>query len=213
MTPHLTKAEFLSQLESRLTALPANERKNALDYYDSYLSNVEDPGALSQKIANLGTPGDVAAEIFASYVKRGNQIPPQPAMSSTPTMSSMPTAHPAKRSGLPWWLIVILAVFALPLIIGLGGGLFGVLVGIGASVLAFVVSGFAMLATGVASIVLAIPVLFQDTGFGFLVAGAGLVLLGLGILFFKLAAIICSGIFYLIQIAIRRLRHGRVNAA
>jgi len=209
MTPHLTKAEFLSQLESRLTALPANERKNALDYYDSYLSNVEDPGALSQKIANLGTPGDVAAEIFASYVKRGNQIPPQPAMPSTPTMSSMPTAHPVKRSGLPWWLIVILAVFALPLIIGLGGGLFGILVGIGASVLAFVVSGFAMLATGVASIVLAIPVLFQDTGFGFLVAGAGLVLLGLGILFFKLAAIICSGIFYLIQIAIRRLRHGR----
>lgn len=209
MTPHLTKAEFLSQLEGRLTALPANERKNALDYYDSYLSNAEDPNALSQKIANLGTPGDVAAEIFASYVKRGNQIPPQSAMSSTPTMSSMTSAHPAKRRGLPWWLIVILAVFALPLIIGLGGGLFGVLVGIGASVLAFVVSGFAMLATGAVSIVLAIPVLFQDTGFGFLVAGAGLVLLGLGILFFKLAAIICSGIFYLIQIAIRRLRHGR----
>jgi len=209
MTPHLTKAEFLSQLESRLTALPANERKNALDYYDSYLSNAEDPDALSQKIANLGTPGDVAAEIFASYGKRGNQIPPQPAMSSMSSTPVMPSAHPVKRSGLPWWLIVILAVFAAPLIIGLGGGLFGVLVGIGASIIAFAASGFAMLATGAVSIVLAIPVLFQDTGFGFLVAGSGLVLLGLGILFFKLAALVCSGIFYLIQTATRRLRHGR----
>jgi len=213
MTPHLTKAEFLSQLESKLMPLPANERKNALDYYDSYLSNSEDPAALSQKIANLGTPGDVAAEIFASYVKRDNQVPPQPAMSSMPTMSGMLSAHPPKRSNLPWWLIVVLAVFALPLILGLGGGLFGVLVGIGASILAFFVSGFAMLATGAVSIILAIPVLFQDTGFGFLVAGAGLVLLGLGILFFKLASLIFSGIFYLIQTAIRRLRHGRVNAA
>jgi len=204
---NLTKQDYLLQLESKLVALPERERANALSYYESYLSNAEDEAAA---IANLGTPGDVAAEIFASYVKRGNQAPPTPAASAA---TAMPHAHSTRRSGLPWWLFVIIAVIAAPLVIGLGGGLLGVLGGIGAAVIAFAASGFAMFATGAASIVLAIPVMFQDTGFGLLVAGTGLVFLGIGILFFKLAALICNGVFYLIQKAIRSIRHGRTKTA
>ena len=203
---NLTKQEYLLQLESKLTALPERERTNALNYYRDYLSNTEDEAAA---IANLGTPGDVAAEIFASYVKRAAQEPPQPT-APAPSVSRAP-GYSEERSGLPWWLIVVIAIFAAPVIIGLGGGLFGILVGIGASVIAFVASGFAMLITGAASVALAIPVMFQDTGFGLLVAGSGLVLLGLGILLFQLAAFICSGIFSLIQYVIRRLRHGRAK--
>ena len=204
---NLTKQDYLLQLESKLGALPERERTNALNYYESYLSNAEDEMAA---IASLGTPGDVAAEIFASYVKRGNQTPPQPAR---PTMTPHASGHSTGIRGLPWWLLVILAVFAAPLIIGLGGGLFGVLAGIGGAVIAFAASGIAMLATGAASIILAVPVMFQDGGFGLLVAGSGLVLLGIGILFFKLAALICSGVFHLIQKAIRSIRHGRVKTA
>lgn len=211
---NLTKQEYLQQLEGKLAALPERERTNAINYYQSYLAD-DDDAVLSQKIASLGTPGDVAAEIFASYVKRANQTPPQPTAAATaavPSMSHAPV-HSAARSGLPWWLIIVIVIFASPVLIGLAGGAFGILTGIGAAVIGFAASGFAMFLTGAASIVLAIPVMFHDTGFGFLVAGSGLVLLGLGILFFKLAALICSGIFSLIQYVIRRLKHGRVKTA
>jgi len=200
MTNHsLTKEEFLAQLETKLMALPERERQNALAYYKNYLSEAEDTAVA---ISTLGQPGDVAADILASYLKRGNHQPE----------ASIPSSI---KSGfkLPLWLIVILIIFGMPIILGLGGGLIGIVAGIGSAIFAFLVSGVAMIITGAVSVVLSVFVMFQDMGFGLLVAGAGLVFVGVGILLAKLAIVICKGIFAAIQAIVRRFRYGRIKTA
>jgi len=186
------KADFLTRLESKLHALPSHERQKSLEYYKNYLSNAQDESAA---IAALGHPSDVAADILASYLKRENA----------------PHAEAPKKCGfnMPIWLIVILIIFGLPLILGLGGGLIGLVAGIASAIFAFLVSGVSMFFTGIVSVIFSVFIIFQDVGFGLIVAGAGLVLIGLGILFFKFAIFIGKGIFAALSLAIRRLRHGR----
>lgn len=88
-----------------------------------------------------------------------------------------------KKNTILW---IILIVLASPLILGLGGGLFGVIVGVlgaifgigvalFASVIGLVVGGIGLLISGITS-------MFVSTWVGLMLVGTGLVLLGLGLL-------------------------------
>jgi len=215
-TSPLTKPEFLSQLESKLMVLPDNERKNALDYYDKFIESSTDQAAA---IAGLGAPGEVAADILASYVKRESHATPVP---NTPTPESGGISHtpvappphppvhtPVRRSNY-WWIIAIVGILAAPalfgVVIGLGGGLFGLFVGLWSIIFAFAVSGVVFLATGAASLALSIFIFFQDTGFGLQAAGMGLVLMGCGILFIKLTVAIARWLISLVKWGIAKIR-------
>jgi len=209
---YLTRAEFISQLESKLMVLPDNERQNAIDYYDNFIKNTEDEGAT---IASLGTPGEIAADILASYVKRESQ--PAPVANSSfhgggvshapVTEDTFATAK--KSNSRNWWLIAIIAIFAIPLVAGVGGGLIGIFAAIWSIVFAFAVSGITFIATGIASAFLSIFIFFQDTGFGLLAAGMGLILIGCGIFFMKLTVSIAKWIIALVKNIFRRLQNGR----
>jgi len=212
-----TKMEYLHELERKLAVLPEAERQSALQYYENHIAASEDEAAA---IAGLGAPSEIAAEVLASYVKRGNGAPPPshaPHVAPSPPpmgMGAMPMHERVHRSIFShWWVILIIAIVGLPVIIGVGGGLFGLTVGIGSGLFAFFVSGFAMAITGVVSIVLSIFILFQDFGFGLLTAGSGLVLLGIGIFFIRLAVCIFKCIAKLIQKLVRRMQNGRPKHA
>jgi len=218
----LTKLEFISQLESKLMVLPENERQSALDYYENFISNAEDESAT---IAGLGAPGEVAADILASYVKRESQAAPVPnsphhasgtSHASHSTMEAMPI-HPTKERSRNWWLIIILGIFAAPILIGLvaglGGGLIGIIAALFSVVFAFAVSGVTFVATGAASLVLSVFILFQDAGFGLLSAGIGLILIGCGILLVKLTISIAKWVIVGIKSIVRRLQNGRIKTA
>jgi len=223
MSTPLTKSEFISQLESKLLVLPEGERKNALDYYSTFISNAEDESAT---IAGLGAPGEVAADILASYVKRESQAAPIPnsphhgsgGTSHAPhsTVGATPI-HPTKTCArkTPWWLIVILAIFAGPIIIGLvaglGGGLIGILAAICSAIFALAVSGITFIVTGAASVALSIFIIFQDAGFGLQAAGIGLILIGCGILLVRLGISIAKWIIAGIKSIVRRLQNGRAK--
>lgn len=214
MSTTLSKLEFLSQLENKLAVLPENERRNALDYYDNFISASADEGAT---IASLGAPGEVAADILAGYVKKSSHAAPIPNAPPTPHFESSGTsATPVaeKCRSRNWWLIAILIIFSpaiIGLVVGVGGGLFGLVAGLASAIFAFAVSGFTFIATGIASVVFSVFIFFQDAGFGLLSAGTGLMLIGIGILLVMLTVSIAKWIISLIKTIVRRLQNGRVK--
>ena len=184
---NLTRQEYITQLEEKLNALPESERKNALNYYDSHIKESEDETAAIEK---LGSPSDVAANILSSYVKRSSQAPPQP------VAGAAYDAPPAK--GTNWLLIVLLAIFGLPLI-GLGFGAIGLTIGLGGGIFGIFIGGVSVLITGIASLVLSLPIFFQDPGFGLLASGLGLFFIGLGTLWVMLMVMLVKWLIQLIK--------------
>jgi len=216
-----TKLEYLHELERKLAVLPENERQSALRYYEDHITTAENEATA---IAALGAPGEVAAEVLANYVKRANGAQTPPPVSHS-AMHSAPVGAPmgmgmrpireARHRGIfdYWWVILIVAIVGFPVLIGVGGGLFGVTIGVGSALFAFFVSGFAMAATGLVSVILSVFIIFQDFGFGLITAGAGLMLLGLGILFIQLAVCVFKWIVSLIKKLVRMVQNGRPKHA
>ena len=164
----MTKSEYLTQLNHKLQVLPDYERTGAMEYYENYLNNAENETAA---MAQLGSPGEVAANILANYVARG----PAP-------------VRPATRTGRikTTWMIIT-AIFALPiglpLVIALASTAFALFVSLVAVVFAVGVSGVTLVVAGIASIVATPVAMAQSFGFGLLMGGQALLAIGFGILF------------------------------
>ncbi len=165
----MNKKEYLAELERRLKTLPADERKDALEYYEGYLN---DAGRkYKQAIAELGTPKEVAAKILAESAVKESE-----------------TKDSSKATGSPKTaLAVVLAIFAapiaLPLAIAAFSVIFALLVTLFALIVAFGASGVGMLVGSLAFIPISIVTLTQNAPVGLAVLGSACVLLGLGSFF------------------------------
>ena len=93
----MTKFEYLSVLERKLKTLPEAERRDALEYYEGYISDSEDE---SGAISRLGPPKVAAANILADYVNRASADLRQKKGGS---------------GGIKTALVVTLALFAMPI--------------------------------------------------------------------------------------------------
>jgi len=198
----MTKTEYLNQLNYKLRVLPDSERHDALEYYDGYISDAENETAA---IAQLGTPGEVAANILANYVAK------------RPDPHGVSPVIKSRTSGVKMAWMIILALFALPigvpLIIALAATAFSLFMALFAVVLGVGVSGIALVVSGIVGIISFPFLIMHDMGFAMVYGGSGLILLGLGILFVKYTAVLMMG-FPMIarfvgRIVIRRNHHGR----
>jgi uncharacterized membrane protein len=199
------KAEFLNTLEKKLRVLPENERRDALEYYDGYISDSESEEAA---ISELGTPGEVAAIILAGYVGE----------TSDEKRTTEKVTPPAESGwgGMRMTWVIIIAIFAAPIafpiiivIAALGFTFFVVLASL---IFAFAVTAFALFVGGIVSLVLFPFTMFQDFAFSLVSAGTGLIALGLGILFVKLAAVSTRGFPAISRFISRKLlKNRRVN--
>ena len=195
----MTKTQYLAQLDNKLRVLPYDERQDALEYYDSYLSDAADETAA---IAQLGSPGEVAAMILANYVAK------------EPTYAGRAAPH---KGGMKSAWVIILALFAvpigLPLVIALAATAFALFIALFATVFAVGVSGVAVLAAGAATLVVTPFVMANDMGFGLITGGTALASLGLGIIFIKNTALLMQGFPWIARFVgksiLRRERHGR----
>lgn len=261
----MSKAEFLSQLELKLAAMPLHEKEIALLSYKKIIENADDENAV---LSTLGTPSDIASEVLSNYVKMtadiddshpeqldasnveistreakfstvsdikggGTQeaittfpekaIPKEPpvavhattqhdvsalsqASALPPTASATiqvtpPAASstiPKQKKSLPMWLVIVL-IFLSPIIIGiivgLGGGLLGVAAGVISIVVAFIVSGITFVGIGVASVIIAVMVIFQDFRLTLTAAGSGFIFFGAGLLILNFMRFIVNKIF------------------
>jgi len=195
------KAEYLAQLSHRLRVLPASERQDALDYYDGYLSDAENEAAA---IAQLGSPGEVAANILANYV------------SKTPSTHELSDRKAEARGVRTAWMI-ILALFALPvglpIIITLATIPFMLFITLLSVIFSFGVTGVALIAAGVGSIIVFPFVVLQDFGTALFFGGTGLICIGLGIWFINLTRVLMRGFPMIARFVAQQINRRRRRGA
>ena len=112
----MTKYEYLAELERLLAALPEQERRDAMNYYEEYCVSAG-PEKEAEAIRDLGTPQQAAQKILE---EAGVAAAPAP---------EAPQAAPAAKKGLPAAAKVALAVAGalaavVLLAVLLGGALF-----------------------------------------------------------------------------------------
>lgn len=173
----MNRVEFMHQLERILCDIPENDRLDAIAYYEAYFDEAGEENE-AQVIRELGSPGRVAAmikaDIGAEEECRENMLKPS-----------------GQKKGLPIVLIIVLLVFASPILIGVGGGLFGGLLGVLFSIVGiifavavcaiiFVVAGIGCLIWGIIRVMLAPLEGLALIGVGGILSALGLLL---GLLF------------------------------
>ena len=113
----MNRAEYLAALRRALSVLPEEERASALRYYEEYFDDAG-PENEAKAIAELGDPAKVAAQILADYRE----------------LTAVPPVQPIKEKrrwrGINPWLLLVLALLAVPiggpLLLGVTATVFGV---------------------------------------------------------------------------------------
>jgi len=103
----MTRAQFMKELRERLDRLPADEREEALAFYDEYF---DEAGIDHEQdvIHELGSPASVASRIYADRAVKAARASPH---------------NPGKGLSAIWFIIlaVLAAPLAFPAVLGLVG--------------------------------------------------------------------------------------------
>ncbi|MCM1053968.1 MAG: DUF1700 domain-containing protein [Bacteroides sp.] len=155
----MNKYEFLSQLRNALSSLPKEEREAAMSYYEEFFSDAGEENEQAV-IASLGTPESLAQSIIAE----NDKVNPEPKTENDGSGFGGFTPPPTPAQQANRWtggqlaLIIVLAVLASPIwlgllsavlgvIVGLIGALIGLYAGFGAGALGLLVGGAVALFT------------------------------------------------------------------
>lgn len=186
----MNRVEFMQQLERLLWDIPENDRLDAIAYYNDYF---DEAGAENeaQVIRELGSPGKVAAIIKADLNVSGSQqtayTEHEPEKQNVPARREKGYHAPKQKRSIPWPLVIVLLVFASPVLLGVGGGLLGGLLGLFGALFGIVVAviacGASFLVAGIVCFVVGIVRAFISPAEGLITIGIGSLLLTLGILF------------------------------
>lgn len=206
----MSKNEFMKELSILLDELPAEEREEALRYYDSYF---EEAGADQEQIVmdELGSPGRIAAQILRDYrtekeagvytehgyqeQEKEKQTPVRYAGEEKQQEEAQQSGEGrdsgvyVKKKGLNGGLlavIIIVAILTFPIWIAVLGTAFGLLMGLfGASVgliAGFGVGGIFCILGGIVLFGIGIAEMFTIPVIGAVFVAAGLILFGFGCL-------------------------------
>lgn len=201
----MNRAEFMARLRDLLSDITEAEREEALNYYEDYF---DDAGVENESsvIASLGSPEKVAATIKdglndsdgmnGEFSEKGYTNSTYDNKDEVAERTAVGKEHESgKKRGLSGGmliLIVILCVFALPIlgpiVVGLLSAAFGIFCAIVAIIFAVIVAGAAIVVTGIGLLVAGIAALIESPVVAILLAGVGLILGGVGILITILGA-------------------------
>jgi len=228
------RQQFMAELKQLLGDIPAEERDEALNYYEEYFNDAGEENEQSL-IMQLESPEKVARSIKSGleyadeeagefsetgfsgfYAKEKNEI-----------LNTMPDEHDRgfgrfggdHRSNLLLLvlILIVLSPIILPIlgsIFGLIGGAFGAIIGI---TVGLFVGGFGVVMGGIACIIASIPVFIESAMATVLVSGIGLLLISLGLMMMyagkKFGAIAIPGFINIIRkivITVRSLIKSRL---
>ena len=190
----MNREQFIAQLARLLQDLPPTERQEAIRYYQEYFDDAgeENEDAVIQE---LGSPGKVAASIKANLQYGGSTFGANDTdMENTGTESQTKDADGWQQNGQRkpkrgvggWALLIIILVFASPVLLGVGGGALSIFIGILATVFALWISCFAvaigMIGGGIAVLIKGILHAISSPAAGLVSMGGGLICIALGIL-------------------------------
>lgn len=203
----MTRVEYMKELELLLSDIPAEEREDAINYYNDYF----DAGGEENEeatILGLGSPEELAKSIKNAENQEGEfsergysyyeenkdyQVDKYAAVSNGENSAEKTYEKKTKneKSTGTIILIVILCIFALPLLLPLALALMGVTFGLGIAAIAIVISiAVAIVACGIGGLIggafclaSGILSLVANPFGGLVVMGFGLIGLSLGVLF------------------------------
>lgn len=196
----MNREQFIAQLARLLQDLPPAERQEAIRYYQEYFDDAgeENEDAVIQE---LGSPGKVAASIKANLQYGGSTFGANDTdmentgtesqtkdadgwqNSSTQSPYAMQARKPKRGVG-GWALLIIILVFASPVLLGVGGGALGIFIGILATVFTLWISFFTvaigMIGGGIAVLIKGILHAISSPAAGLVSMGGGLICIALG---------------------------------
>lgn len=202
----MNRAEFMRQLERLLQDISENERLEALEYYNNYFEDAG-PENEAKVIQELGSPGKVAAiikadlaggqEEFGEYTERGYedarvredvQVPGE----YRNTGRGRRGYRPRKRRNANVILLIILLVFASPILLGVGGGIVGIVFGILGGIIGLLFGIFGIVLAGIVGgagvLISGIVKCFTSPAMGLVGIGIGSLGIALGFLFLVVLA-------------------------
>ncbi len=184
----MNRIEFMTELAALLQDVPVEERKEAMQYYNDYF---DDAGEEEKDVVKeLGSPAKVAENIkkdlgIQTEISSGgaqntgaNYTGAQDARAQNNGTQNVGTQNVGtqEQSNHIWKivLIVLVVIFGLPLLLGIGGGVLGLLAGIIATVFAVILTAVLVVITGVLAIVAGVTFLITEPAVGLALIGGGL---------------------------------------
>lgn len=201
----MSREEFMAQLTRLLADMPESECEEAIRYYKDYFDEAG-PENETKVIQELGSPEKVAASIKANLQDSGftestntktgytTESGSQTFNEWTQTPACSMTAQKQRSTG-KWALLIILLVFASPLILGIGGGVLGGILGLAGAafgiLLACLGTGVGLTVGGMALLVKGFYNMFHLPLMGVTGIGGGLLCIAIGLLFLALFLWFC----------------------
>jgi len=172
----MDKNKFMAELEAQLSRIDAQERADAIAFYNEYF---EEAGAENEQavIEELGSPAKIAAQIKADAAMKDAQTDNSSVKKGLYAISALILGICALPIALPMIIVVVSLIFAL-------------LVTVAALVFAFVMVIGAFLLTGILLVVAGIKVLLIDAAVGIFYIGSGLAITGGSILLIVFSIIV-----------------------
>ncbi len=199
----MNKSEFLSQLEKLLSDLPEEERREAMEYYVEYFDEAG-PERENDVLKEFGSPKEVADRIHEELAEKG-LIVYDP--------SAADGKGEEKKDGWKIACIVLLCIFAAPIVIPLAATIIGAIVSAVLAVISAILGIFlavcgvtlAFAVVAVVLFVIGIVKLFTSPLVGGLLIGLALLFAGLtlllGFLIWQFCVVtlpwMCKGIYNL----------------
>ena len=179
----MNRVEFMQQLERLLWDLPESDRMDAIAYYNDYFdeAGVENEQSV---LMELGSPERVASIIKADLNTSGNEqaeYTEQGYFDGRQGVNPNTPATRKQRKGLPVALVIVLLVFAAPVLLGVGGGLIGGIFGLFGGLIGLVAGGIGIV-SGIVKLIFS-PIK------GLVLMGTGSLSLAIGILFVVFCAL------------------------
>lgn len=192
----MNRTEFMKRLRELLSDISEGEREEAINYYEDYF---DDAGIENEQevIAALGSPEKVARTIKeglndsngeqGEFSETGFSGYGAPVKDEVGYHGRVKLSDRIKSLGTPGLiLILILAIFALPILVpvlaGIVSVIFGILAAAVALLFALVIAGVTLILAGGTLFGAAVPTLILEPAAGVLMFGCSFLILGIGIL-------------------------------
>lgn len=180
----MNRIEFMTELAALLQDVPVEERKEAMQYYNDYF---DDAGEEEKDVVKeLGSPAKVAENIKKDLGIQ-TEIPSGGAQNTGANHTGAQDARvqnngtqnvgTQEQSNHIWKivLLVLVVIFGLPLLLGIGGGVLGLLAGIIATVFSVILTAVLVVVSGVLAVVSGIALLIAEPAVGLALIGGGLI--------------------------------------
>lgn len=180
----MNRIEFMTELAALLQDVPVEERKEAMQYYNDYF---DDAGEEEKDVVKeLGSPAKVAENIkkdlgIQTEIPSGGEQ--NTGANHTGAQDTRAQDNGAQNVGTQGqsnhiWkivLLVLVVIFGLPLLLGIGCGVLGLLAGIIATVFSVILTAVLVVVSGVLAVVSGIALLIAEPAVGLALIGGGLI--------------------------------------